>query len=271
MTNHFNIRFTGISMQGIQKIRKAFEEYASLYLSNRDESYSEHIKLKYEHIHRVCTEIKKLSKTFSMNDEEIAFTEVLALLHDIGRFEQFDKYNTFADAKSENHSIIALRVISEIGLQNEFSDFQNEIISRSILNHNLPKIPDSEAPQIKFYSQILRDADKLDIWKVSLEYNIFHKIRTENFPSEYEIPQELVNCFSDSRIIMLSQVKSFYDSILFRLSWVYDLSFPYSLSQFSERKIAHKLLQKLPASPQLEIIREYVHSFVEKEIKNIDL
>jgi len=49
----------------------------------------------------------------SFQRRALAFAEVIAWLHDIGRFEQFDRYRTFADAESENHAQIALRVIEK--------------------------------------------------------------------------------------------------------------------------------------------------------------
>ena len=135
------------------------------------------------------------------------------------------------------------------------------------LDADAAAIPASANGLIRFYSGLLRDADKLDIWRVSLEYNIFHKLRTGDFPDRYEVPKELMECFSEGSIIRIEQVKSFYDSILLRLSWLYDLNFKVTLEEFSRRNIPARLLEKLPDSPDLRLIQEHVERYLSQRLK----
>ena len=239
-----------------------FDAYAIPFLSHENEVCRQHIRLKYEHILHVCDEIQLLGRSFNMDPEELAFALSIALVHDIGRFEQFVKYGTYADAESESHALISVRIMDEIGISEKLAPEQIEVIRQSVLNHSKPAIPESATGQIRFYSGLLRDADKLDIWRVSFEYNIFHKLRNGEFPEKYQVPKELLECFSEGRIIRLGQVKSFYDSILFRLSWVYDLNFNLTLKEFNKRNISASLLDKLPDSPDLRVIQEHVDSYL---------
>jgi hypothetical protein len=146
----------------------------------------------------------------------------------------------------------------------DIPDRHREIIYRAILNHNLPRIPKHEPHIVRYYSQLLRDADKLDIWRVSIEMNIFHKIKTEVQPDVYDVPEDLLQCFENDKIIVLDQVHSFYDSILFRVSWIYDLNFSYSIQQVKKRGIADRLIAKLPHSQALEKILAMVHSYMNR-------
>ncbi|MBN1949809.1 MAG: HD domain-containing protein [Bacteroidales bacterium] len=262
--------FQALEKDKRQQVVAFFEDYAQSYLANPDPEYHEHIRLKYEHIHRVRDEISMLGKSLGMDEGQLAFADMLAVLHDIGRFEQFDKYRTFADAESENHSLIAWRIVEGSVIRKVFPDAQAEILRRAILNHNLPAVPESADEPERFYSCLIRDADKLDIWRVSLEYSIFHRIHKEEFPSGYQVPAALMRHFSEERIIKLTEVGSYYDSILFRVSWVYDLNFRHTYNQFAARRIAEQLLQKIPASNELNVIREQVERFTFRKINSGD-
>ena len=239
------IVYEEIALSLLNEVEKGFQDYVQQFFSDNAE-FDEHIRLKKEHTLRVCDEITALGESLGMNERQRAFARVMAILHDIGRFRQFKKYHTFADAESENHSMIAVDVINELGFNSLLSKRQNELLEKAILNHNIPAIPDNAEPDVLFYSRLLRDADKLDIWQVSIAMNIFHKIKNEPFPDHYHPPQQILECFENEQIILLKQVESYYDSILFRLSWVYDLYFPYTFKQFYRRNIAGKLLDKLP-------------------------
>ncbi len=253
-----------ISTDISKRIEEFFIQYASSF--RKDDIYNRHIKLKQHHTAGVVREISQLSESFGFNSEQSAFTEVIAWLHDIGRFEQFDTYTTFADDESENHAEIALRVIKKYNLLHGFSADQVQIIGRTILNHNKKQIPDGETEAVDFYSRLLRDADKLDIWRVMLQTNIFHTIKTEQLPIKYKVPERLLSYFLNHHTIPLSEVDSFYDSVLFRLSWVFDLNFKYSIDQFTQRGILEKFLKKLPFSERLYEIEKGVEMYLNRKI-----
>ncbi len=247
-------------------VKEAFYSYASSFRKESCHLYNEHMEVKQKHTIQVCEEINAIGRSLGMDNEQLAFIEVIAWLHDIGRFEQFDSYGTFSDAESENHSEIALRVIENKGLLNDFNLQTKEVIYRSILNHNIPQVSDGEPDTIQFYSRLLRDADKLDIWRVSIEMNIFHEIKTESLPDHYNVPDILLKCFDKNKNIALGQVHSYYDSILYRLGWIYDLNFIYSIKQVLERKIAERLIAKLPHSESLDIISKQILTYMKRKI-----
>jgi hypothetical protein len=245
-------------------VKSAFQKYASRFRKAGDISYNQHMQVKQNHTARVCHEIKTIGKSLNFNEEQLAFAELIAWLHDIGRFEQFDRYGTFADAESENHSEIAVRVIEREGLLTSLDTQLKEIVYRCILNHNIPIVPENEPEQIDFYSRLLRDADKLDIWRLTLEMNIFHTIKTETMPVRYEIPERLLLCFVNEKVISLDSVQSFYDSILFRLSWIYDLNFTFSVEQVVKRKIAEQLISRLPFSKAADVLGNQVITYLKQ-------
>ena len=89
-------------------LKKRFSVYAASY-KNGNKNFSEVILLKEEHTFRVCNEIKNLCISINLSAEETRLAETIALLHDLGRFEQYKKYGTFSDFNSENHEFLPFR------------------------------------------------------------------------------------------------------------------------------------------------------------------
>ncbi|MBN1597278.1 MAG: HD domain-containing protein [Bacteroidales bacterium] len=249
--------YIAISDASVKQIRDGFRHYASGFHKD-DKVYNSHIQLKYFHTQKVCKEILYIGKALGMNNDQLNFAEAIAWLHDIGRFEQFHRYKTFADAESENHSEIAIRVIENLQILKDFNREKKEVVYRSILNHNIARIPDNEPEKIDFYSRLLRDADKLDIWRVAIEQNIFHTIKDEAQPDHYQVPKTILDSFRNNKILMLDQIRSFYDSLLFRISWIYDLNYPVTVEQMMKRNIVKLLLDKIPDFPEKDEISDII-------------
>lgn len=70
--------------------RRAFEEYLNEY--DRED---EKIKLKIVHTYGVAACAKAIGKRMKLSEEDMELAEMIALLHDIGRFEQIRKYDSF--------------------------------------------------------------------------------------------------------------------------------------------------------------------------------
>lgn len=258
--------FIAVPDSYLDEIRDIFNKYANSFRNN-DAVYNRHMELKQFHTSKVCDEILDIGSSLGMNRAELNFAEIIAWLHDIGRFEQYHIYGTFSDAESENHSEIGIRVIRQLKILQDLPADRQEVIFQAILNHNIPRVPENRSKEIDFYSRLLRDADKIDIWRVALELNIFHKIRDEKLPDKYDVPEKLFDQFRKNSIITLDQVDTFYDSVLFRVSWIFDINFPRTFQIIRERKILENLLQKLPSSADLENIGKMVQTFLESRLE----
>jgi len=91
----------------IERIEKEFLAYVDSFLCG-DESEDYHFLIKKEHSLRVrdiCHELCN-SENFDKYFRETA--SITALLHDIGRFEQFKLYKTFKDSDSADHGMLGV-------------------------------------------------------------------------------------------------------------------------------------------------------------------
>jgi len=56
-----------------------------------DKELKQNVVLKEEHTKRVCKEIVGIGKQLGLNDNDLRLAEIIALLHDVGRFEQYSR------------------------------------------------------------------------------------------------------------------------------------------------------------------------------------
>ena len=68
-----------------------FEAYVSSYVVE-DSVFNDKALLKKNHSYRVVSNIRKLALSLELNELDTEIVSCLALLHDVGRFEQLKKY-----------------------------------------------------------------------------------------------------------------------------------------------------------------------------------
>ena len=158
-----------IEEKHLSDLRDWFSRYVGRFQTD-DAEFRHALDLKKAHAARVCQEIVSLGAALGLNDNELRLAEIAALFHDVGRFEQFARYGTFVDYKSENHAHLGVDIIHRHGVLNRLDPEAREIVVKSIGYHNAAALPGSEKAACLFFARLLRDADKLDIWRVLTDY-----------------------------------------------------------------------------------------------------
>jgi len=83
-----------LSKKSVADLKKWFTSYVQTF-KYKDLELQQNIDLKKDHTRRVCEEIINLGEQLGLNEDELRLAEIIALLHDIGRFEQYARYKTF--------------------------------------------------------------------------------------------------------------------------------------------------------------------------------
>ena len=122
----------------------------------------ERIRLKIEHTFQVVTVMDWLSEKLDLSARQKQIAHAIALFHDIGRFEQIRTYNTFVDSKSVDHANLGCQIL----LENKILEFEEELILCAIRNHNKLEIESGLDEEHVLMCQLIRDADKCDIFRV---------------------------------------------------------------------------------------------------------
>ena len=232
----------------------------------------ENIEIKADHCRKVSNEIVGLAQNLNLTDEEILLAETIGLFHDVGRFRQYVRYQTFSDSKSQNHAELALDVIKENNVLSELSKEEQNVIFKSILNHSRAEIIPDKNEKVNFYSKLIRDADKLDIWRLITEYYMV-KEQKENktleleLPDKEEITDEVLNSIMNKQVVLKESMKTLNDFKLLQIAWIFDLNFKYSIQRVYEKKYLDKIFVALPDNEKVNQIKEIVKSYFKNHIE----
>lgn len=259
-----------MNRKDLSRLKTWFNGYVSGYYTD-DSKYNHPILLKENHTKRVCENIIMIGKAMGLSDYDLILGETMALFHDIGRFEQYAKYGTFSDIASENHAKLSLRQMATHGVLSETTKDEKHLIVKAIAYHNVAALPDVKDEKELFYMRLLRDADKLDIWKVVIDY--YHE--RDNFRSsaiELNLPDDpvwsgkILEAVMDKKIARMEDLKTLNDFKLLQISWVFDLNFAPSFNAVKKRKYLHLIEATLPQSPDIADAVAIAHRYVKSHL-----
>jgi len=234
--------------------KKWFSDYCSSFYSPDPED-QKNISLKEEHTFRVCRNMGEITEGLLLDDNRKMLAEAVALFHDIGRFPQYAKYKTFRDSISVNHGLLGAQTIGDKGVLRNLSEEEQEIIIQAVTFHNAFSVPKKEE-EIVFFIQLIRDADKLDIWRVFLEYYEGSEesrasavgLGLPDFPGYSE---DVLSRIYHKKIIALSDIRSLNDFKLLQLSWIFDLNFRPSFALLAQRDYIRRIAGCLPRTDEM--------------------
>jgi len=247
-----------------------FKKYVALYYDLPGDGVRP-ILLKEQHTKRTCKEIVLLGQESGLSHEDLLLAETAALFHDIGRFPQWKNYSTFIDSASEDHALLGLEVIAQHEILMGLTADERELIQVAIRHHNLRKLPPSLPPRQGFFSRLLRDADKLDIWRLVITELEGHGNLVETLegliPTSNSFNFRIVAELMERKVPDFSSVRNRNDMILLRLGWVFDLNLPMSCRQVLERHYVERLCSNLPARREIQEVEESLISYLKSRAK----
>jgi hypothetical protein len=200
---------------------------------------------------------------------EALIAETAALYHDIGRFTQYARYKTFKDSISENHGRIGARVLSSEGTLERLSGREQELITNTVRFHSAFSIPALQDAEKKFFLKLVRDSDKLDIWRVFIDYyNTDEKERTsaigQELPDTPGYSRDVVACIHERKMASLSRLKNLNDFKITQLSWVFDLNFSSSFRLLLDRDYLQLIIAKLPQNDEIKKLSDTLHAYAQQ-------
>lgn len=245
-----------INMEQVRTIEAWFESYTDSF-AHENEEIRLNLDIKKGHSLRVCAEIRDLGKTLGLKDDALSLAELIGLLHDCGRFEQYVRYGTFKDSESADHAELGIAVLKEHGVLDTLGESERKIICRSIAWHNKKRLPQGEGEPFLFYEKLIRDADKLDIWKVVLDY-YYRTVDERNNAIELDLPdtagysETVMADLQRKTIVNIKHIQNMNDFKLLQMGWIYDINFAPALQKIVERKYLQRIRAVLPPSGTID-------------------
>ena len=226
------------------------------------------IAIKRDHTHQVCLNAVRIAEDLGLIAPEARLSEAIALFHDVGRFSQYQQYSTFDDSISLNHAVLGTKVLLENNVLGGLPKPEQDIIIRSVTLHNVFTLPGGLDERSLRFARLIRDADKLDILRVVIEY--FEQdegsraeavaLGLPDVPGEYS--PEVLACLVRGEMARKDALTTLNDFKLLQLAWLYDLNFTCSLRMVVERDYIRKIAEMLPRNEEIAgaigIVREYV-------------
>ena len=247
-----------------QKALEAFQNYVENYNAG-----DEKVRLKIEHTYRVSDLCEKIARSLELAEEEIELAWLIGLLHDIGRFEQIKNYGTFIDDKSINHAEYGAEILFRQGKIRDYikDEKEDELIRTAVNYHSAYRIPEELDERTEQFCHIIRDADKIDILKVNVDFPLeeIYNVTSEEL-RRGQITEEVLRCFEEEHAVLRSLKKTAVDNVVGHISLVYELVYPVSLTLVVEQGYLDKLMDFRTENPvtekQFVRVREKMEEYV---------
>jgi hypothetical protein len=257
--------------QQLNNFKQWFRQYVDAFYG-QDEYINANIKLKDEHSYRVCGEMRYLVKKLGLDDYRRRIAETCAIFHDVGRFPQFLKYQTYNDPRSENHSLLAVKVLKETKVLESLDEREQNLILTAIRHHGEIDLTAELDEDEKFFCKIMRDADKLDIYRVVTTYYVKYRQDPENYTLEVELPDEptysphMVKAIFNEAKVEYSTLKVWNDMKLLQLGWIFDINFTASLERVKQKGYLELILDFLPDNEEIDHVRQKIFQYLDDRI-----
>ena len=272
-----------------KNVINAFAEY----VRNYDPS-DEKIKLKIDHTYRVAGLCQRIAESLGLSEPDVDIAWLLGMLHDIGRFEQIRRFGTFNDAQSVDHAEFGADLLFKEGLIRKFAEGYYEEcelaepenqedeqiiknnehhnkdtgpLEMAIRQHNKYRVKEDLTERQRMFCDILRDADKVDIFKVNADIpmEIIYDVTTEELKYGV-ITKEVLESFYKKETVLKSVRRSAVDHIVGHISLLFELVYKESYRQAKEQGYVYKLLNFKSDVPEVNAefddMRKYVDEFL---------
>lgn len=281
-----------------EHIKKTFQEYTDRY-----DSANPKIKLKIDHTYRVANLCEQIAQSLELSAAEVDLAWLSGMLHDVGRFEQLHRYNTFSDAQSIDHARFAVELLYDEGLiadyvpeisttelvadartwrsmggANESPTAQSENMPLSdilqtlriaIGEHSAYRIQKGLDERTRMFCQILRDADKVDIFRVICDTPMeeVYGFQTKDILRSAITP-EVMQAFYEHHAVLRKLKKCPADYIVAHGSLTFELVYPESLRIAKEQGYLKQMMSFQSENPDtaeiFEDLRKDLNDYLEE-------
>jgi hypothetical protein len=257
-----------VTAKELERIRRWWNGYVRRF-DEGDADIRRNMRLKESHTLRVRREGLVVGKALGLSEADLRIVDALVLLHDVGRFVQYARYRTFADYKSENHALLSLKIMRQERVLWHLDSRTRSIVQRAIRYHNQAAIPPVKDRRLVFFAQLLRDADKLDIWRLVIDYYYAPPTRKNHaisigIPDTAGVTPGVLDDVRAQKIVASKNIHNLNDFKLLQMGWVFDINFIPTLLAVRRRSYLEKIRNVLPRGEEFEemycIVKQYVDS-----------
>jgi hypothetical protein len=214
----------GVNHEHFQAIRSRFNRYVARF-RGPDGAFPAMQALKRRHTSHVVADAGRVMAAEGWTLPQVLLGRTAALLHDIGRFSQYAEFGTFQDSASVNHAERGCAVMLQEGICDGLPEDDERIIFEAVRQHNGITLPPDTAADAARIAYVVRDADKLDIFRVmeeavesgQLEHN---PEITWNLQLTGGVSEPMLAALDAGHAINYRDVTTFCDFVMVQVSWL---------------------------------------------------
>ena len=224
--------------------KQVFEEYLDSYDRENDK-----VRLKIVHTYGVVAQSTAIAERMKLSAEDKELAQINALLHDIGRFEQLRRFDSFWP-DTMDHAAYGVEILfGTDGIIRKFvpEDTWDDVICMAIAKHSDFALEGITDERQLMHARIIRDADKLDNCRVKLE-DAFENFlgAAEEAVSVSAITLKVRKDALAGKSILSSDRVTPMDYWVSYLVYFYDLNFRESLDIVEENDYVRRLIHRIP-------------------------
>lgn len=212
-----------------------------------------------------------------ITEEDVDLAWQIGVLHDIGRFEQLRRFDTFSDADSINHAEfgadllfgkregqIDANLIRRFGMKSE----NYAIAELAIRCHNRYRIPEELTAREALFCNIIRDADKVDIFRANYETGMeaIYNVTTEEL-KQSAITPAVLEAFMEGHAVLRSLKRTPIDHLVGHLALTFELVYPESRRIAAEQGFLWKLAEFESENPETREQFGMIRYRIKKELE----
>lgn len=262
-------------MIDIARAKNALKDFLEEYKDKSDLGF----ELKIVHTYHVAENAKKIAQELNLSKEDIELAELIGILHDIGRFEEL-KITKELNSVKFNHAGHGSKMLFEKGMIRKFiedSQYDN-IIKKAIENHSRLEIEENLDERTLLHSKIIRDADKIDNYRVKKDEKvetIFPKrVNKKEDMEESKLSDKVYNTVLDKKCVDIHNRVTPLDFWVCILAFTFDLNFEVSYKIVKENDYINVLVDRFEyrdeeTKNRMEKVRKIINGYIDEKTNNI--
>ena len=262
-------------MIDINFAQKSFKEYLKNFDSN-----NEKIALKIRHTYNVIDSSRYIANELKLNEENAKLAELIALLHDIGRFEQLKKFDSYNDFEEMDHAEAGIKLLFETKEDGKLfirkfveEEKYDRIIYKAIKNHNKYEIESNLDEIENLHAKLIRDSDKIDNFRVKEKESTeaLFGISMEEFEKE-KISDFIFEDYKKEKLVDSRTVVTHMDMWVSYLAFLFDFNFKESIEYVKNKNYVNINIDRIhykdkDTFSKMQEIRKISNEYIEKRLK----
>ncbi|MDD7391083.1 MAG: HD domain-containing protein [Lachnospiraceae bacterium] len=225
--------------------KQVFEQYLDHYDREDDK-----VRLKIVHTYCVVDCSREIAVRMGLSDEDVELAMMIGLLHDIGRFEQLKRYDSF-EPTTMDHAAEGVHILFEEGMIRRFmeDDRYDDLIRTAIARHSDFELKGIEDEHTLLHARLIRDADKLDNCRVKLEDSIEVLLnKTAEEVGRETISDKVFETVCAGRSIYSPDRRTAMDYWVSYIAYIYDINFRETLQIIREQNYIPRIIARIPCT-----------------------